>query len=105
MAGAKRGDARRISRLAGYGRAGPIRVNPHVPKTYKGIQVRKRLVTHEKVERALRIKEGLTYLQAHARALKAEHAGLTKKQVQIYEGILGAVARHYPYYPKKKGKK
>jgi hypothetical protein len=102
MTGAKRGDERRISKLAGYGARGPIRVNPAVPKKHKGIDVRKRLVTHEKVERKLRLRDGLTYLQAHARALVEEHRGLTKRQVQVYEGILGAVARHYPYYPKKK---
>lgn len=104
MTGVKRGDARRTSRLAGYGRAGPIRVNPHVPKTYKGIQVRKRLITHEKVERKLRLKDGLTYLEAHAKALKEEHRGLSKRQVQVYEGLLGSIALHYPHFPKKKVK-
>lgn len=57
--------------------------------------MRKRLLIHEKVERKLRQK-GLTYKEAHKAALKAEHKGLTKKQIRIYEGKLGAIARHYP---------
>jgi hypothetical protein len=105
MASATKGDAHRTSRLAGYGKRGPVRINPNVPETYKGIQVRKRLITHEKVERKLRLKDGLTYLEAHAKALKEEHRGLNKRQVQVYEGLLGAIARHYPSFPKNKAKK
>jgi len=84
------------SRLAGYGRRGRIWVNPKVPKTYKGISMRSRLLKHEKVERKLRIEKGLSYPEAHKEALKAEHSGLTKKQVRVYEGKLGSIARHYP---------
>jgi hypothetical protein len=102
MTSASQGDARRTSRLAGYGKRGKIRVNPKVPKVYKGIVVRSRLVTHEKVERKLRLRDGLTYIKAHAAALKAEHKGLTQHQISVYEGLLGSIARHYPHMPAKK---
>jgi len=85
----------RRSRLAGYGKRGPIRVNPHVPKTFRGIKVRSRLVRHEKVERKLR-RSGMSYRRAHRKALKSEHRGLSKKQIATYEGKLGSVARWKP---------
>ena len=85
----------RRSRLAGYGRRGRIRVNRHVPESFRGIKVRSRLVRHEKVERKLR-KSGMSYRKAHRRALKSEHAGLTKHQISVYEGKLGSVARWKP---------
>jgi len=79
------------SRLAGYGKRGRIWVNPNVPK-----QFRARLIRHETVERQLR-KQGMTYKQAHKKALEAEHKGLTRKQIACYEGKLGAIARWKPY--------
>ena len=86
----------RRSRLAGYGKRGRIRLNPHVPRTYHGIKVRSRLLRHEKVERKLR-RSGMSYRKAHRRALKSEHAGLTKHQIQVYEGKLGATSRWKPH--------
>ena len=97
-----RGDERRISRLAGYGRRGKIRINKHVPHTFKGIRMKARLIRHEKVERRLRCEEGLTYAQAHQVALIEEHKGLTQKQIAVYEGKLGAIARHHPYKRRKR---
>jgi Mn-dependent DtxR family transcriptional regulator len=79
------------SRLAGYGKRGRIWVNPNVPK-----QFRARLIRHETVERQLR-KQGMTYKEAHRKALEAEHKGLTRKQIARYEGKLGAIARWKPY--------
>lgn len=84
------------SALAGYGKRGRIWINKKVPHRYRGIAMRARLMRHEKVERELRTKCGLPYKQAHMLALKAEHEGLTKKQIAVYEGKLGAIARHYP---------
>jgi len=84
------------SRLAGYGKRGKIWVNPHVPTTFKGITMKIRLLRHEKVERKLRLKQGLTYREAHKKALKKEHKGLTKHQIQVYEGKNGAIARWKP---------
>jgi hypothetical protein len=81
------------SRLAGYGKRGPIYVNPNVPVKYRGIDMKRRLLRHEVVERRLRQKLGLSYREAHRLALKAEHEGLTKRQICIYEGKLGSIAR------------
>ena len=86
----------RRSRLAGYGKRGPIRVNPHVPRSFRKIKMRSRLVRHERVERRLR-RSGMSYRKAHRKALKSEHAGLTRKQVATYEGKLGSVARWKPH--------
>jgi hypothetical protein len=84
------------SKLAGYGKRGPIRINPHVPETFRGMKMRKRLKTHEQVERRLR-REGLTYRKAHREALRKEHEGLSSESVSQYEGKLGSIARHKPY--------
>ena len=85
-----------VSVIAGYGSRGSIWINKHVPETYRGIDMRARLKCHERVERELRLKYGLSYRQAHKAALKPEHEGLTKKQIAIYEGKLGSIARHHP---------
>jgi hypothetical protein len=77
------------SRIAGYTK-GKVWINKKVPK-----KLRKRLLTHEKTEVKLR-KQGYTYKQAHKRALKAEHKGMTKRQIFKYEGKLGAIARWHP---------
>jgi hypothetical protein len=84
------------SRLAGYGKRGKIWVNPHVPTVFRGIRMKERLKRHEKVERKLRLKEGLTYHEAHREALKKEHKGLQKRQIAVYEGKLGSIARWKP---------
>jgi hypothetical protein len=86
----------RRSRLAGYRKHGPVWVNPHVPKSYRGIKVRSRLLRHEKVERKLRLKQGLSYRKAHRLALESEHKGLGRRQIAVYEGKLGSVARWKP---------
>jgi len=86
----------RRSRLAGYGKRGPIRVNPHVPRSFRKIKMRSRLVRHERVERRLR-RSGMSYRKAHRKALKSEHAGLTKHQISVYEGKLGATSRWKPH--------
>jgi len=39
-------------------------------------------------------KEGVSRSKAIGEARKAEHRGMTKKQVQRYEGELGALARY-----------
>lgn len=83
------------SRLAGYGKKGRIWVNPKVPKKFRGINVRKRLISHEKAEIKFR-KAGLSYRKAHKRALKVEHKGLSKRQIWVYEGKLGSIARWHP---------
>ena len=88
--------------MAGYGKAGKIRVNKHVPASYKGIEVKARLLRHERVERRLRREEGLTYAQAHKRALVEEHKGLTPRQIAQYEGKLGNIAKNHPYKRRKR---
>jgi hypothetical protein len=87
--------SRSTSRLAGYGRTGRIWLNKNVPVTFKGIKVRARLKTHEEKELRLR-KQGYSYTEAHKVALKAEHKGLTQHQISVYNGILGAIAKHRP---------
>jgi hypothetical protein len=82
--------------LAGYGKRGPIRINRNVPKSFRGIKVRSRLLRHERVERKLRLKQGLPYRKAHRLALKSEHKSLGKRQIAVYEGKLGSVARWKP---------
>lgn len=87
------------SRLATH-TGGRIRVNRHVPvkpvKIGKSrISLRARLRRHERVEKK-RMDAGLHYKKAHKMALKAEHKGLTKKQIQQYEGKLGSIARWKP---------
>jgi hypothetical protein len=57
--------------------------------------VRRRLLIHEKTEIKLR-KQGLPYKKAHKLATKAEHKGLTRRQIFIYEGKLGSIARWHP---------
>jgi len=81
------------SKLAGYGERGPIRINPKIPWQFHNIRVRERVLRHERVERKLRIEQGLTYKKAHKIALKKEHEGLTHRQIQVYEGLLGSIAR------------
>jgi hypothetical protein len=83
------------SKIAGYGKKGRIWVNPNVPWKFKGVDVRRRLLRHEKTEIKLR-KEGLPYKLAHKLATKHEHKGLTRKQISIYEGKLGSIARWHP---------
>lgn len=83
------------SAIAGYNKRGQIWINRKVPKYYKGINVKARLLKHEKVERELR-KKGIPYKHAHKVALREEHKGLTRRQIAKYEGLLGAIARHYP---------
>jgi hypothetical protein len=78
-------------RLGSYSKHGTIYVNPRIPKTYKGISMRSRVRTHEKVEYAERQK-GASYKKAHKIALKAEHKNLTKTQVRQYEGKLGSIS-------------
>jgi hypothetical protein len=51
---------------------------------------------HEKVERKLRLKQGLPYRKAHRLALESEHKGLGKRQIAMYEGKLGSIARWKP---------
>jgi len=58
--------------------------------------MKRRLIRHEKVERKLRLEDGLTYGEAHKKALKEEHKSLTPHQIQVYEGKLGSIARHHP---------
>ena len=78
------------SRLAGYGKRGKIWINPNVPS-----ELRARLRRHETVERQLR-QQGKSYREAHKKALEAEHIGMTQRQIAVYEGKLGAIARHKP---------
>jgi hypothetical protein len=79
------------SSIAGYGKRGPVRVSNKVPTSYKGIRMRDRLEKHERVERALRLKNGLSYQAAHRRALIEEHRGLSRKQICLYEGKIRSV--------------
>jgi len=83
------------SKIAGYGKKGRIWINPRVPWRFKGIDVRRRLLRHEKVEIKLR-KQGLPYRKAHELATEEEHKGLTKRQIAVYEGKLGSIARWHP---------
>ena len=79
------------SKLAGYNKRGEIWINKKVPR-----RLRARLRRHEEVEIGFR-KKGMTYKQAHRLALKAEHRGLTRRQIAVYEGELGAIARTSKY--------
>ena len=54
---------------------------------------RRRVLRHMQVFKKLR-KEGVSRSKAIGEARKAEHRGMTKKQVQRYEGELGALARY-----------
>ena len=58
--------------------------------------MKSRVLKHEKVERKLRREQGLSYEKAHKLANKAEHEGLTRHQISVYEGKLGSIARHQP---------
>jgi hypothetical protein len=84
------------SKLAGYDKHGHIWVNSSVPERWQGHHMRHRLIRHESVEYALRKQAGYSYRDAHKMALRAEHKGMTKKEIQRYEGYLGSVAHHYP---------
>jgi hypothetical protein len=93
------------SHLAGYDRHGKVWMNPHVPSTFRRIKMRKRLRIHEQTEIRERKKlnggslihsPSSAYPPAHNKALKAEHRGLSPHSVQIYEGMLGSVARWHP---------
>lgn len=55
-----------------------------------------RVKRHERVERKLRLEQGLLYREAHQIALKKEHKGLTQRQISVYEGKLGQIARDHP---------
>jgi len=67
---------------------GRIWVNPKV----KG-DARRRVTRHMKVFKQYR-KKGCSRHKAIMEARKAEHKGMTKKQVHKYEGKLGALARY-----------
>jgi len=54
---------------------------------------RRRVLRHMQVFKKLR-KEGVSRSKAIGEARKAEHRGMTKKQVWRYEGELGALARY-----------
>ncbi|MCJ7424713.1 hypothetical protein MUP01_10675 [Candidatus Bathyarchaeota archaeon] len=69
-------------------RKGRIWLNPKL----KG-EKKRRVQLHMKVFRQLR-KEGVSRSKAISEARKAEHRGMTKRQVQRYEGELGALARY-----------
>jgi hypothetical protein len=58
-------------------------------------ELRSRVKRHEEAEYNGR-RNGLTQRQAHRKALKVEHRGMTPHQVSVYEGKLGAVARWKP---------
>ena len=79
------------SKLAGYSSRGKIWIN----KKIKGAD-RKRILKHEKFEYAYRARTGAGWKQAHKKALKVEHKGMTKRQIAKYSGRLGAIARWYP---------
>jgi hypothetical protein len=67
---------------------GRIWLNPKL----KG-EKKRRVQRHMKVFKQLR-KEGVSRSKAISQARKAEHKGMTKGQVQRYEGELGALARY-----------
>jgi hypothetical protein len=69
-------------------RKGRIWLNPKL----KG-EKKRRVQRHMKVFRQLR-KEGVSRSKAISEARRAEHKGMTKRQVQRYEGELGALARY-----------
>jgi 16S rRNA G966 N2-methylase RsmD len=74
-----------------------IKINKCVPRKAGNIKVLKRLRTHEKVEIKYRKPpHNLSYREAHKKALKAEHRGLSQHGISVYEGTLGATARHRP---------
>ena len=85
------------SRLAGYTPHGKIWINPYVPS-----KDRKRLRVHERTEYRLRRTKGMNYRDAHQVAGRKEVRGLTKHQVFVYSGRLGAVARWHPWHPRKR---
>jgi hypothetical protein len=85
------------SKLATH-EGGRIRVSQKVPKgrypigSGRTVDLRARLKLHERVEKRL-MDKGMSYRQAHQKALDAEHKGMGKKQVARYEGKLGSIAR------------
>lgn len=78
-------------KLAGFKGKGDSKhawVNPKI----RG-ETRERLMRHQKTFLRERAK-GASRTEAIQKARRAEHMGLTKKQIQRYEGKLGALARH-----------
>lgn len=69
-------------------RKGRIWLNPKLKGDF-----RRRVLRHMEVFKNLR-KEGVSRTKAISEARKAEHRGMTKRQVQRYEGELGALARY-----------
>lgn len=67
---------------------GRVWVNPKLTG-----DARKRVTRHMKVFKQLR-KKGCSRHKAIMMARKAEHKGMTKKQIHRYEGKLGALARY-----------
>ena len=95
------------SHLATWMERGPPRLNPRIPKTIRVgdrlIRVHDRVRRHEMVERPLEQGQGWPHWKAHRVALQREHEGLTRHEVAVYEGILGAVARWHPMkWPEKR---
>lgn len=84
----------RHRRLCGFDKQGDIWINPRV----KG-EDRTRVIEHMKTFKELR-KQGYSFTHAYRNALKAEHKGLSKKQVQEYEGNMGHIARFHPSHRK-----
>lgn len=73
--------------LAGFTKHGKPWVDPRI----KGDK-RRRIMRHQKTFLKERSK-GKSKTVAIRAARKAEHKGLSKKQIQKYEGQLGAIAR------------
>jgi len=82
--------SQRIRRLATVTERGAVRINPNV----KG-QDRTALMRHQKTF-IKEIKQGNSFTGSYQKALASEHRGMTKHQIQQYEGRLGAIARYHP---------
>lgn len=85
------GSTRHHPLLAGFSKSGKPWVNPAV-KQELGATVTQRIMKHQR-EFIRQIKKGKSWSQARKSALRAEHRGLTKKQIPKYEGKLGALER------------
>jgi phage I-like protein len=68
-------------------KTGRIRINPMI----KG-ETRERILRHEK-EFLRRRRSGWSFTRSVMEARKVEHRGMTKHQIKVYEGRIGAMTR------------
>ena len=74
-------------RLAKFTSSDKIWVNPKLPE-YVQQKIRAHMGTYK-----VHIQNGESISSSVEKAFKREHSGMTKKQVQVYEGRLGAFSK------------